>query len=267
MRTGPPEAPPRQARRAKAPIDPRIRQRRIEVRRDEGRRRLRVLLILGGFVLAALLSWGATRTPLLNVDTLRITGTSRTTPADIATASGLERGMAMFDVHTEAARRRIEAMPWVRRAQVKREWPSTVVVDVQERQPVATLPGQGGVATVDRSGRVLAVSPTPPSGQPLLLGLAPAGPPGTMIGARAADLLAVAQAVPPAVVPRVAGVALAEGGQVELRLRPSGVVRLGPPDKLADKLLAVETVLAQVDLTRLAVLDVRVPSSPAITRA
>jgi hypothetical protein len=44
-------------------------------------------------------------------------------------------------------------------------------------------------------------------------------------------------------------------------------VRLGPPDKLEEKLVAVETVLGQVDLSRLAVLDVRVPASPAITRA
>jgi hypothetical protein len=65
----------------------------------------------------------------------------------------------------------------------------------------------------------------------------------------------------------VVGVAVAEGGQVELRLRPSGVVRLGRTDKLSEKMLAVETVLTQVDLGRLAVLDVRVPSSPAITRA
>jgi hypothetical protein len=66
---------------------------------------------------------------------------------------------------------------------------------------------------------------------------------------------------------RVAGVAAAEGGQLELRLNPAGVVRLGPPDQLAEKMLATQTVLAQVDLTGLAVLDVRVPASPAITRA
>ena len=66
---------------------------------------------------------------------------------------------------------------------------------------------------------------------------------------------------------RVAGIAAADGGQVELRLKPSGIVRLGPPDQLAQKMLATQTVLTQVDLTRLAVLDVRVPASPAITRA
>ena len=59
----------------------------------------------------------------------------------------------------------------------------------------------------------------------------------------------------------------ADSEQVELRLKPTGVVRLGPPDQLAQKMLATQTVLTQVDLTRLAVLDVRVPASPTITRA
>src|SRR3954453_3355995 len=95
-----PEAP-------KAPIDPRFRQRRIEVRRDEGRRRLRVLMILVGLMLAALLAWGITRPPLLNVDHLRVPGTGHTKQADISAVSGLHRGMAMFDVHVDTARARL----------------------------------------------------------------------------------------------------------------------------------------------------------------
>jgi cell division protein FtsQ len=224
-------------------------------------------MILGGLMLAALVAWGTTRTPLLNVDHLRITGTEHTTPALISGTSGLHRGMAMFDVHAGTAQDRLESIPWIERAHVRREWPGTVVVQIQERKPVASLLGHGGVATVDRAGHVLAVSPAPPTGLPVLLGLPPAGPPGTKISSAASDLLAVAQAMPPAVASRVVGVSVAEGGQVELRLRPSGVVRLGRTDKLSEKMLAVETVLTQVDLGRLAVLDVRVPSSPAITRA
>jgi cell division protein FtsQ len=262
----PPEAPPRQDKPA-VPIDPRIRQRRIEVRRDEGRRRRRVILILVGFVLVLLLGWGIIHTPLVDVDTFRVTGTTRTTPELVVAASGLHKGMPMLDVHVDTARQKVQAMPWVLKAKVERHWPGTVTIDVRERQPVAALAAPAGIAVVDGSGRVLAVGPTPPAGVPLLLGLPPAGAPGTHIAGRAADLLAVARAIPPAVVGKVAGVAAADGGQVELRLRPSGVVRLGPPEKLSEKMLAVETVLSQVDLSRLAVLDVRVPASPAITRA
>jgi hypothetical protein len=101
----------------------------------------------------------------------------------------------------------------------------------------------------------------------VLLGLPPAGPASTRVDGRAADLLAVAQAMPSQVAQRVSGIAAADGGQVELRLKPTGIVRLGPPDQLTEKMLSTQTVLTQVDLAGLAVLDVRVPASPAITRA
>jgi cell division protein FtsQ len=262
----PPTAPPRPRDPKPGFIEPRFRRRLIEVRRLEGRRRLRVLLILAGFALVGLVAWAAARSPLLDVDHVRIIGATRTTPASITADSGVQTGMAMVDVDEGGAARRLQAVPWILRAHVARHWPATVTITVVERVPVAAVPGPAGVAVVDRTGRVLTSGPVP-LGLPLLLGLPPAGPPGTRVGGRTGDLLAVAQAMPPQVSQRVAGVAAAEGGQLELRLKPAGVVRLGPPDQLAEKMLATQTVLAQVDLTRLAVLDVRVPASPAITRA
>jgi len=262
-----PPAPPESPLQSKPAIDPRFRQRLIEVRRTEGRRRLRVLLVLAGFLGVALLGWALTRSPFLDVDHVRVTGTAHTTPADLTVASGVHRGMAMFDVDGGDAAARLQAVPWIQSASVERHWPSTVTIAVVERVPVAAVPAKTGVAIVDRTGRVLALAPAAPPQLPLLLGLPPAGTPTTHVGGRAQDLLAVALAMPAAVSQRVTAVAATDGGEVELRLKPSGVVRLGPPDQVPAKMLATQTVLTQVDLTRLAVLDVRVPASPAITRA
>jgi hypothetical protein len=44
------------------------------------------------------------------------------------------------------------------------------------------------------------------------------------------------------------------------------MVKLGPPDDLVRKFDAVAAVMAQVDLRNLAVLDVRRPESPVLTR-
>ena len=266
----PPTAPPRPPElpaQRKGAIDPRFRQRLIEVRRLEGRRRLRVLIILAAFLGVLLLGWGVTRSPFLDVDHVRVSGTVHTTPADITNASGIHTGMAMFDVDSGDATARLRAVPWILRAHVERQWPATVNITVVERAPVAAVPAKTGIAVVDRTGRVIVVAPAAPPGLVTLLGLPPAGPPSSTVGGRAPDLLAVVQAMPPQVAQRVAAVVAADSGQVELRLKSSGVVRLGPPDQLADKMLATQTVLTQVDLSRLAVLDVRVPASPAITRA
>jgi len=258
--TAPPTAPPRA-------IDPRIRQRRIEVRRREGRRRLYLLLAMVGAVVLFLAGWGATRSPLLDVDHVRITGARRTTTGQILAVSRVHRGKAMIDIDEGAAVRRIEALPWVGRATVRRRWPGTIDVGVTERAPVAAAAGPSGTwVAVDATGRVLTSVPAPPPDEPALAGVPPAGVPGTRLAGPVGALLRVAAALPPSVRARVASLALAEGGQVEARLRPAGTVRLGPPEDLAAKLLAVETVLGQVDLVRLAVLDVRVPQSPVITR-
>jgi len=202
----PPEAPPK-----KGAIDPRFRERRIEVRRTEGRRRLRVLLILAGFFFAALLAWGISRSPLLDVDHVRITGTVHTTPADIRAAARIHNGLAMLDVDSGAAAARLRAIPWILRAHVERHWPATVTIAVVERVSVAAVPAKTGIGVVDRTGRVVATQSAAPTGLPVLLGLPPAGPASTRIGGRAADLLAVAQAMPPQVAQRVAGIAAADG--------------------------------------------------------
>ena len=45
-----------------------------------------------------------------------------------------------------------------------------------------------------------------------------------------------------------------------------GVILIGSIDEVDAKVLAIETILAQVDLACLAVLDVQVPTVPVITR-
>ena len=84
----------------------------------------------------------------------------------------------------------------------------------------------------------------------------------------APELLAVAAALPEEVRAAVAAVRAAPAeGEVDLRLTGGGIARLGPTTGLGAKLVAVATVLEQVDLTCLATIDVRVPSAPAVTRA
>jgi hypothetical protein len=77
--------------------------------------------------------------------------------------------------------------------------------------------------------------------------------------------LAIAAALPPDVRAKVVLVVVSPDG-AELRLRPEGTVKLGSLDRLDEKLRTTETLLARADLRRLAVLDVRVPANPVLTR-
>lgn len=262
----------------RVPIDPRIRERRIAVRRDEGRRRLRLLVVAASVVGAGLLGWLATRSPLLDVDTIRVQGSRHTSAARLIDATGVHRGDAMLDIDDGAVAARLRALPWVDTATVHRGWPGTVTVTVTERRPVAAARGPSRSATretwllVDASGRLLATQSHAQEGLPAIEGGPFGDTPGAAIDAAGRGALAVARAIGPERVAQIPVVAVVDGDQLELRLagpepgESGGVVRFGPADQVRDKLLAVFTVLDHVDLRGLAVLDVRVPSAPVITR-
>ena len=254
-------------------MDPRIRRRRIEVTREEGRRRMRVVAASVTVMTVVALAVGATRSPLLDVDRVELVGARHTRGAEVAAATGLGRHPVMVEVDLRTVARRVEALPWVRRAVVHKRWPDTVRIEVTERVPAALVAsGDGRWGLVDVSGRVLAVVETRPAGLPALVGGPAPGRPGTSIAARAGAPLKVAAALPAALRARVVEVVGRADGTVELTLGslegagPGGSVRLGPPQQLGPKLAAAQAVLDTADLSRLAVVDVRVPRAPVLTR-
>jgi cell division protein FtsQ len=247
-------------------MDPRLRARRIAVRRDEGRRRLRRVIALGVLLLATLVVFGLTQSPVLDVDRINVTGSVHTSPEVVRAASGIRIHRPMTTVDLDRARRGILALPWVQSVSVAREWPASIRVKVTERTPVATVAaGQSGFALVDRTGRVLATGPTPTPGLVALANVPPAGAPGSVLAPEANDALTVATSLLPPLVPKVAAVAAAPDG-VELQLAAGGKVRLGPATDVLAKLVAADTVLSQVDVSHLCALDVRVASAPSLTQ-
>lgn len=258
--------PPQAPFQVRVPMDPRIRRRRIEVRRDQGRRRLRLLIALVVVVFLTAAAWAVAGSPLADVDRIKVVDAERTPAADVVRATGIRRSSAMVDVDEGRAARRVEALPWIATAEVVREWPGTVVVTVTERAPTAvTRADTGSWALVDATGRVLDVVPEAPPGLTVLEGLAAAPEPGATLDGGSAPLAVVA-ALTGALRARVQAVVTTAGEQVELTLTPRGRARLGRPTELEAKLRALERVLAQVDARDLAVVDVRLPSSPVLTR-
>lgn len=249
-------------------MDPRIRQRRLDVRRDQGRHRLR--LLVGSVSVAALVvvAVGATRSPLFDVDYVDVRGAEQTARLEVVGAGRLDDHPAMLDVDTATVARRVEALPWVLDARARRQWPGTVRIDIVERRPVAVVPaGEGIWAVADAEGRVLAAGPEKPPDLPVVGNQPPAGRPGTWLAPSAVPSLRVAAALVPELRARVADVATTPGGEVELQLvPPGGVVKLGPSVDLTLKLDVLATVLGRADLDRVAVIDVRVPRAPALTR-
>lgn len=259
------DAPVDDAVVAALPMDPRIRARRIQVRRDEGRRRLRLVVGVLGAMVAAGAAYGTTRTPLLDVDEIAVAGARQSGADAVREATGIPLGRLLTEVDESAAEAGVESLPWVERATVERRWPNALQVEVVERVAVASVPAGEAWAALDRGGRVLEISPEPPR-QTVVRAEAEIGDPGTIVDPLVRPGIEVAAVLPDRVRARVAELRVAEG-QVEAVLASGALVRVGEATELPDKLIALETVLAKADLRGVTIIDVRVPSAPALTRA
>ena len=179
-----------------ARIDPRMRARRVEVLRSAGRRRLnRIVAGLVVVVLAAA-GYGLTRSPLLDVDAIEVAGSARTPHVVVAAASGLELGSQMSDADLGLAADGVEALPWVETASITRRWPSTITIEVTEREPVVAVRAISGQwLLADRHGRVVHETARTPEGLVLVDGVATDAGVGEVLPSDGVGALLVARAV------------------------------------------------------------------------
>lgn len=244
-------------------VDPRMRSRRIAVQRDQGRRRLKRFAVALAIIAVLVAALVATQTPLLDVDRVRVDGVTHSDAAEVRRLARIERGDTMVGVDVGRAAARIEGLPWVAQATLARRWPGTIEIHVTEREPLAVVEVvEGRVALVDKDGRVLAVTRQPPPGLPEVTGVRGRIAEGEELGRGARDALTVLRALGE----RLSGVVTSVSSDLDAALADGGEIRFGSTDDLDDKIVAVETVLADVDMACLGLLDVRVPGSPALTR-
>ncbi len=245
-------------------VDARLRERRVEVRRNEGRRRLQRLSAAAIVVLVLAAGYGVTRSPLLAVRALRLEGASHVTEAQIRRASGIHNGLAMTDVDASAAQGRLEALPWVATARVQREWPGEVRVTVTERTPVAQAAVGSAWFLIDDTGRVLDKAATRSAGLPTVEGVTAAVPGKTL--AHADVLVPVVTRMPALVRDAVDHVSLVKGSVVQLTLVGGGVAVFGGADHLSAKYVSLTTMLDHLpQLHDGCTLDVSVPEAPTLT--
>ena len=242
-----------------APVDPRVRERWVTVRRDAGRRRLRVLIVVGALLALLVLAWGVSVSPLLAVDHVEVRGLVRVGAAEVEEAGGIRPGDAMVWLDADRAVRGIEALPFVRRATVTREWPDTVRVAVVERRPVAWVEGPAGKVVVDGTGRVLEAVAGAPPGMPQLVGAEIVPAPGATISPRAGAR--VAAQLSGLLVVGTQSVTMSDAG-VALQLVNGPEIRMGDAAQIGVKLRAALAVVAASEGTEVHYVDVSVPTNP-----
>jgi hypothetical protein len=272
---------------ARTGIEPRIRQRRIGVRRAEGRRRLQWLLVAAGVLVAVIAVLAVLASSLFSVSDISVVGNRYTDPDALNAVIIDIEGTPTLLVDTADAEARLEEIPWVEDARVTTGFPNSASIEIREREAVAAMPGaDGSTRVLDAEGRVLDLI----DGQPIALvwisGTStldiPAGhfaPPGPTWAA------ALVPKLTPSIRPRVESIQVTpDGSELRLFLRPANAepdpatdteatvpdttpffggplieVRFGSAlgdNEQIEKLVRLERVLADLGTDRATVIDV-----------
>ncbi len=211
---------------------------------------LGVLLVLGG------LAWLIYGTPVLGVRDVRVLGTELLTAQQVQQATGVSDDEPLARVDLDHVRARVRAIPAVDRVVVRRSWPSTLIVEVVERTPVAAVPSGQQFTLIDGSGVPYRQVGAKPADLPLMR-LATPGPADedtrsalTVLGALSAQLRQ-----------QLVAVSVAAPAQIKLELRKDRTVVWGD-DTQSDTKSQVATALlkkatSEIDVSAPAVVTIR----------
>jgi cell division protein FtsQ len=121
-----------------------------------------VPLAVLAFIVPPLLG-AARRHPYFAVREIVMRHHGRLAPGDLRAALEISEGDSIWDVDPQAAAARLRERPWVRSADVRREFPDRVVVRVREYRPIAIVAVHGDAANpepelfyVAANGRIFA---------------------------------------------------------------------------------------------------------------
>jgi cell division protein FtsQ len=150
--------------------------------RRSGRRR--ALVWLAGLVAVVALGAFLWAGPLLSVRTVRVDGAASLAAVQVQETAGVAEGTPLLQVDVDAAAARVARLPQVADVQVTRGWPSTVVITVVERTPLAVVETAGRRTLVDAEGVLFdTITGAPPDGVvPLQVAEPGSGDPATVAG-------------------------------------------------------------------------------------
>ena len=111
-----------------------------------------LLVIFTGYVLL--------QSSIFEVKEIVVKGNQSLSPGKVIAVSGIHTGANIFKIDLEEAGKKLDLLPVLREVQLSRVMPGTVLIEVDEREPVALVPTSSGFVEVDeevvhlRPGRV-----------------------------------------------------------------------------------------------------------------
>lgn len=233
--------------------DDRIRRRFV---RRQWRRRwhlwrwIAAVVLFVGLVVGAI--WAVYYSSLLAVSSVEVQGVDLLTPAQVRAAAQVPEGGPLVTVDLAAIDARVTALAPVRSATVTRLWPDQVLIEIKERQVIATVELGGEIRGMDASGILFRSYQRAPRQYPRIRSDQNADSDTLREAGR------VLVALPESVSRKVNYVSVESIDRISLVLRDGRVVVWGSSEASADKARVLDKLLAK----RARTYDVSVPGLP-----
>jgi cell division protein FtsQ len=227
-----------------------------------------LLFTAGAAALIVAAAIGAARLPLFPIREVVVTSKLREVRrVEIERVLSENLRGNFFDLRLNAFRKSLERLPWVRRADVRRQWPANIEVAIEEHVPVAFWGRDSGLL-VNSYGEIfpVGIGAPPPDALPLLVGPAGFAPEMLDYYRQAIERLATVGRAPRALLvsPRLA---------LQLKLDDGMIVELGRPQAKApirerlERFIAFYPSILRVAGRRPEVVDMRYPNGFALRTA
>ncbi|MDP2775605.1 MAG: FtsQ-type POTRA domain-containing protein [Nocardioides sp.] len=188
----------------------------------------------------------------LAAEGVEVTGERTLTDDQVREVAQVPVGDPLARVDVEAVRRRVESMPVVKSAEVSRQWPHDVLIEVEERTAVAVVEIAGSLRGLDAEGIVFGTYRKAPDELPRVRTTA------TTSGDALREAALVVAALPSDLAARINHVEVFTVDQIALELRDGRKVRWGSSAQSEEKAKVLEALLLQ----EAQVYDVSVPGNP-----
>jgi cell division protein FtsQ len=226
------------------------------------------VLLLALFASLGLAVWVYFFTGVLNVTVVEVRGNHQLDTGYIVQLSQVNASTHLLRMDKGEVVANLKRDPWIKSASVERHFPSRVVLEVEERVPVAQVASSEGYFLVDETGCLIAGCDAPRKGLLLLEGLPLEGlEPGRNLGCPEFELARVTiSEMPEGLKERMSALRISPGKKIVLVAKEGFYVYLGEGEDLARKmevaLLIIEEVLRRYGAIEY--IDVTVPENPVI---
>ena len=112
-----------------------------------------IVMILVGLSITLLVGYlVALSTPFFRLEDVNFQGNKQVSQVELLQKGGLEDKLNILSLNLSDVKKKMEAIPWVKSVQLRRELPNKLLVSVQERQPLSLVLVNGGLYFLDREG-------------------------------------------------------------------------------------------------------------------